>query len=39
METIKKKEEEIEQEKSKIREWTNEDEDEMGNIVNPDYEL
>ena len=32
-------EEEIEQKESEIWEWTKKDEDEMGNIVNPDYEL
>ena len=36
METIK---EEIEQENSGIREWTEEDDDEVGNIVDPYYEL
>ena len=25
--------------KSEIREWTKEDEDKIGNIVNPNYEL
>jgi len=37
LETIKK-EEKIKQENSGIREWTEED-DEMGNIVDPYYEL
>jgi len=32
-------EEEAEEEKSGVREWTEEDEDEMGNIVDPHYEL
>ena len=32
-------EEEIEEEKSGVREWTEEDEDEMGNMVDPYYEL
>jgi len=32
-------EEEIKEEKSGVREWTEEDEDEMGNIVDPYYEL
>jgi len=39
METIKEEEEEIEQENSGIREWTEEDDDEVGNIVDPYYEL
>jgi len=38
METIKEKEE-IEQEKSGVREWMEEDNDEMGNMVDPYYEL
>jgi len=38
METIKE-EEETEQEKSGVREWTEEDDDEIGNIVDPYYEL
>jgi len=32
-------EEETEKEKSEVREWTEEDEDEMGNMVDPHYEL
>jgi len=32
-------EEEIEKKKSGVREWTEEDDDEMGNIVNPYYKL
>jgi len=32
-------EEEIKEEKSGVREWTEEDDDEMGNMVNPYYEL
>jgi len=32
-------EEEIEQKNSKIREWTEEDEEEMGNIVDSYYKL
>jgi len=32
-------EEEIEEEKSGVREWTEEDEDEMGDMVDPYYEL
>jgi len=31
-------EEEIEEEKSGVREWTEEDNDEMGNMVDPHYE-
>jgi len=40
-ETIKMipEEEEIEKEKSGVREWTEEDDDEMGNMVDPYYEL
>jgi len=37
METIK--EEEVKQDKLKVREWTEEDDDEMGNIVDLYYEL
>jgi len=32
-------EEEIEQEDSGLREWMKEDKDEIGNMVNPYYEL
>jgi len=32
-------EEEIEEEKSEVRKWTEEDEDEMGDMVDPYYEL
>ena len=32
-------EEEIEEEKSGVREWTEEDDDEMGNMADPYYEL
>jgi len=38
METIEE-EEEIEEEKSGVREWTEEDDNEMGNMVDPYYEL
>jgi len=38
METINK-EEEFEQENSGIREWTKEDDDKIGNMVDPYYEL
>ena len=36
---IQEKEEEIEQKESEVREYTEEDEDELGNIVDPNYEL
>ena len=36
---IEEEEKEIEQENSGIREWTEEDDDEVGNIVDPYYEL
>jgi len=32
-------EKEIEEEKSGVREWTEEDDDEMGNMIDPCYEL
>jgi len=32
-------EEEVEEEESGVREWTEEDEDEMGNMVDSYYEL
>ena len=35
METIKEEEEEIEQKNLGIKEWTEEDDNEIGNIVNP----
>jgi len=38
MKTIPEKEE-IEEEKSGDREWTEEDDNEMGNMVNPYYKL
>ena len=38
MKTILEKEE-IEEEKSGIQEWMEEDNDDMGNMVNPYYEL
>jgi len=34
-----KKEEEIEKEKSGVKEWTEEDDNEMGNMVDPYYKL
>ena len=39
METIKEEEEEIEQKSSGIKEWTEEDDEEMGNMVDLYYEL
>ena len=39
METIKEENEEIEQESSGLREWTEEDDDKMENICDPYYEL
>jgi len=33
------KEEEIKKENSGVREWTEEDDDEMGNMMDPYYEL
>ena len=39
METIKKEEEEIEQESSGLKEWTEENDNEMENICDPYYEL
>jgi len=39
LEMIEEKEKEIEQENSRVREWTEEDEDKMGNMINPCYEL
>jgi len=38
METIAEKEE-TEKEKSGVREWTEDDDNKMGNIVDPYYEL
>jgi len=38
METIEE-EEEVEEEKSGVREWTKEDDDEIGNMIDPYYEL
>jgi len=38
MEKITEKEE-IEEEKSEVREWTEEEDDEIGNMVDPYYEL
>jgi len=39
METIKEENEEIKQESSGLREWTEEDDDKMENICDPYYEL
>jgi len=39
IETVKEEEEEIEQGNSGIKEWTEEDDDDMGNISDPYYEL
>jgi len=39
MKTIPEEKEEAEEEKSRVQEWTEEDEDEMGNMVDPYYEL
>jgi len=39
IETIKEEEEEIEQESSGLKEWTEEDDNEIENICNPYYEL
>ena len=39
METIKEEKEEIEQGNLGIKKWTEEDDDEIGNMVNPYYEL
>jgi len=36
---LEEEEEEIEEKGSGIREWTEEDDDEMGNMVDPYYEL
>jgi len=39
LETIREEEEEIEQKNSEIREWIEENENKMGNMVDPYYEL
>ena len=39
MKTIREKKEKIEQENSGLREWTEEDNDEMGNLQDPYDEL
>ena len=39
METIKEEEEEIEQESSGPKEWTEEDNNKMENVCNPYYKL
>ena len=37
--TIKEEEEEIEQKSSELKEWTEEDDNEIGNICDPYYKL
>jgi len=39
METVREEEEEIEQKSSGLKEWTEEDDNEMGNIYDPYHEL
>jgi len=39
IETIREEEEEIEQESSRLKEWTEEDDNKMGNIYNLYYKL
>ena len=39
METIREGEKDIKQENSRLKEWTEEDNDEIGNMVDPYYEL
>ena len=39
METIREEEEDIEQENSGLKEWIEEDNNEIGNMVNPYYKL
>ena len=39
METIKEEEEEIKQGNLGIKEWTEEDDNEIGNMIDPYYEL
>jgi len=39
IETIREEEEEIEQESLRLKEWTEEDDNEMGNIYNLYYKL
>ena len=39
METVREEEEEIEQESSGLKEWMEEDDNEMGNIYDPYHEL
>jgi len=39
IETIKEEEEKIKQENSGIREWTEEDDNKIGNMVDPYYKL
>ena len=39
MKTIPEEEDKVEEEKSEVREWIEKDEDKMGNMVDPYYEL
>jgi len=39
MKTIPEEKDKVEEKKSGVREWTEEDKDEMGNMVDPYYEL
>jgi len=39
MKMIKEKDKEIKQESPELREWTEEDDDKIGNICDPYYEL
>jgi len=39
MKTIPEEENKVEEEKSEVREWMEKDEDKMGNMVDPYYEL
>jgi len=39
IETIREEEKDIKQENSRLKEWTEEDDDEIGNMVDPYYEL
>ena len=39
MEIVREEKEKIEQKSSRLKEWTEEDDNKMGNIYNPYYEL
>jgi len=39
LEIVREEKEEIEQENSGLREWTEEEDDKMGNMVDPYYKL